>query len=499
MSLAVEATASNKSGSTAYTRRVPEDTVLYAVVSNQLPSFLSHAEQSGRSVPAFVERELSRYLECGILAYGFVRVRCAACRFDRVVAFSCKGRGFCPSCGGRRMADTAAFLVDRVLPHMPVRQWVLSLPIALRYKLAYDSALAAEVLQLFVRSVFASLRRRARYKYGLARYDCGSVTFVQRFGDALNLNLHFHSIVLDGVYHYAQGGAVRYRRLPPPTNAEVEQTTRRIVRRLRRLLIARGLTPDADAAAADPLPEDQPLLAEIYAASVRSRIAIGERAGLGVLRIGDLVDPEEAAFVTGPRSTMIDGVSLHANVSVLAGDRRRLEKLCRYIARPPVSTERLSKLGDGRLLYRLKRRWRDGTTHVVFQPPELVEKLAAIVPPPRIHMVRYHGVLAPRAGCRREVVGARNVKRKSRDEIDDSASDCSHTSRRWMPWAKLMQRVFAIDVLECPRCRGKMKILATIHPPKATAAILESLGLVPRAPPLAAPSLGAGGENLFGF
>jgi hypothetical protein len=86
MSLAVEATASNKSGSTAYTRRVPEDIVLYGVVSNELPTFLSHAEQSGRSVPAFVERELSRYLECGILAYGSVRVRCAACRYDRVVA-----------------------------------------------------------------------------------------------------------------------------------------------------------------------------------------------------------------------------------------------------------------------------------------------------------------------------------------------------------------------------------------------------------------------------
>ena len=499
MSPAVEATASNKSGSTAYSRRVPDDTVLYGVVSNQLPAFLSHAEQSGRSVPAFVERELSRYLECGILAYGFVRVRCAACRYDRVVAFSCKGRGFCPSCGGRRMADTAAFLVDHVLPHVPVRQWVLSLPIALRYKLAYDSALAAEVLQLFVRSVFASLRRRARHKYGLARYECGSVTFVQRFGDALNLNLHFHSIVLDGVYQQEQGGAVRFRRLPPPTNVDVERTTRRIVRRLRRLLIARGLTPDADVVAADPLTEDQPLLAELYAASVRSRIAMGERAGLGVLRIGALVDPEEAAFVTGPRSTMIDGVSLHANVSVPAGDRRRLEKLCRYIAWPPVSTERLSKLGDGRLLYRLKRRWRDGTTHVVFQSLELVEKLAAIVPPPRIHMVRYHGVLAPRAGCRREVVGPPKSKTVNAKDRDADANDCAHAARRCIPWAKLMQRVFAIDVLECPRCGGKMKILATIHPPEATAAILESLGLAPRAPPLAAPSLSVGGENLFGF
>jgi hypothetical protein len=303
--------------------------------------------------------------------------------------------------------------------------------------------------------------------------------------------------VLDGVYHHEQGGAIRFRRLPPPTNADVEQTTRRIVRRLRRLLIRCGLAPDADAAAADPLPEDQPLLADIYAAPVGSRIAIGERAGLGVLRVGDLVDPEEVAFVTGPRSTMIDGVSLHANVSVPAGDRRRLEKLCRYIARPPVSTRRLSKLGDGLLPYRLKRRWRHGTTHVVFQPLELVEKLAAIVPSPRVHVIRYHGVLAPRAGGRREVVRALKSKPADCKDCNDDPNDCDHTPRRWTAWPKLMQRVFAIDVLECPRCGGKMKILATIHPPEATAAILESLGLSPRAPPSAAPPLGARGEDLF--
>lgn len=473
---------------TAYARRVPENTMLYGVVSEQLRTFIAHAQIRGREVPAFVVRELERYLKCGMLAYGFVRVRCPACRQERLVAFSCKGRGFCPSCGGRRMADTAAFLVDRIVPAVPVRQWVLSLPIALRYKLAYDSQLAGEVLQIFVRSVFASLRHRARARYGRGCYEGGAITFVQRFGDALNLNLHFHSIVLDGVYEVVgQGEVARFRRLPAPTDAEVEQTTRSIVRRLRSLLIRRGIAPDADASVADPLPEDQPLLAELYAASVRSRVAMGDRAGLGVRRIGRLVDPEQAVFVSGPRSTMIDGVSLHANVAVPARDRRRLEKLCRYIARPPVSTERLSKLTSGQLLYRLKRKWRDGTTHVVFEPLELVEKLAAIVPPPRVHMVRYHGVLAPRARGRRQIVPARTPAGGEANGGKEDAEPCVHAPRRWTAWATLMQRVFAVDVLECPTCHGKMKILATIHPPKATTAILESLGLSSRPPPLAPP------------
>jgi hypothetical protein len=87
------------------------------------------------------------------------------------------------------MADTAAHLVDRVLPEAPVRQWVLSLPWVLRFRLAYDRSLCSAVLALFVRTLFSALRRRAAKQHGVARGQCGAVTFVQRFGDALDLNL----------------------------------------------------------------------------------------------------------------------------------------------------------------------------------------------------------------------------------------------------------------------------------------------------------------------
>jgi hypothetical protein len=125
-----------RGGRNEYARRLPEQSVLYGVVQAELETFLARAHASERIVPRFVERELRGFLRCGILAHGFVRVHCDDCGLDRVVAFSCKGRSFCPSCGGRRMADTAAHLVDRVLPEVPVRQWVLSLPFGLRYRLA---------------------------------------------------------------------------------------------------------------------------------------------------------------------------------------------------------------------------------------------------------------------------------------------------------------------------------------------------------------------------
>ena len=495
------------------------------MMQSELESFLARAHARERPVPRFVEREFRAFLGCGILAYGFVRVHCDECGLDRVVAFSCKGRGFCPSCGGRRMADTAAHLLDRVLPEVPIRQWVLSLPFALRYRLAYDAPLASAVLVLFVGAVFASLRRRARRQWNIARVQCGAVTFMQRFGDALNLNVHFHSLVLDGVYAAGPGGALRFHALPPPDDAEVARVAGQLARRIVRLLERSGLSPDAEPAEADSLPDQEPLLALLYAASVAGRIATGRRAGQRVLRGGDRIDVDDLPVLAGERCASVGGVSLHANVAVPARDRRRLERLARYVARPPVSTQRLSRLDDGRLLYRLKHRWRDGTTHVVYEPQELLEKLAALVPPPRFHLVRYHGILGPCAGERDRVVPGGQAAvgdAPACDAVDpplpnatgsdvrarvqaasgrppdssgepveavpahlrQSSPDATRSARpRRLAWADLLRRVFAVDVLECPRCGSRTRILAAIHPPNTTRAILECLALPSRAPP----------------
>jgi hypothetical protein len=255
--------------------------------------------------------------------------------------------------------------------------------------------------------------------------------------------------------------------------------------------------------------------------------------------VGDCIDPDDLPALEGERCASVSGVSLHANVAVPARDRRRLERLCRYVARPPVATERLSRLEDGRLLYRLKHRWRDGTTHVVFEPQELVEKLAALVPPPRFHLVRYHGILGPCASERDRVVpgppgpleSARpppvsfslaslaeppsdtEARGSERRELPDRCSPPAPSSPpgaratgtpfgpgepspeadepalrpRRLAWADLLRRVFAVDVLECPCCGGRMRLLAAIQPPDVTQAILDCLDLPSRAPPTAPP------------
>ncbi len=116
-----------------YERRRPDETTLYRVVQEHVETFFAQVElETGAGLPQFVKDEFEAFLECGILAHGFLRLRCGACVRGTLVAFSCKRRGFCPSCGARRMAETAAHLVDHVIPHVPIRQWVVSFPIPLR-------------------------------------------------------------------------------------------------------------------------------------------------------------------------------------------------------------------------------------------------------------------------------------------------------------------------------------------------------------------------------
>src|SRR5438128_7202584 len=144
------------------------------------------------------------------------------------------------------MSDTAAYLVERVFPWVPTRQWVLSFLFKLRYRMAYDSELMTDILNIFVRAVFSELSRRARELLGLKRSQCGAVTFVQRFNSALGLNIHFHLIGLDGVYAAGPDGAPEFHELPPPEDAEVLEAVTLIAGRVQGMIERRGLEDEVD-------------------------------------------------------------------------------------------------------------------------------------------------------------------------------------------------------------------------------------------------------------
>ena len=508
-----------------YAPRTADATVLHRVVREHLDAFLAAAaaRTDGAGVPPFIEREFREFLGCGVYSRGFARVRCDDCAFERLVPFSCKGR-FCPSCGGRRMAEQAAHLVEAVLPRVPVRQWVLSVPHRLRYRLAFDHALCRAVLSVFIRALLAFYRRRAR-RAGVGDGHSGTVTVIQRFGGALNLHVHYHALALDGVFAAASDGALTFHPLPPPTDAEVARLLATIHRRVGRLLRRRGLAGADDTDAADPLAEESLALAGIASAAVQGRMALGPHAGSRVLQVGR---GPHAPWVTsaGPRQAQLEGFDLHADVAIAAEDRLRLEPLCRYVLRPPVAQERLTLQPDGRVLVALKAEWHDGTTHLCFEPVPLLERLAALTPRPRVNLVVYHGVLAPHAAWRRAVVNYRRpeltmdaegdgdacaasaaelgnrMQAPTQDVTEQSPSPTAAPAAggstrtaspegqaRRRSWAELLRHMFALDVLACPRCGGRMRVIATIEDPAVIRRILTHLGLpvdqsVPaRAPP----------------
>jgi ribosomal protein S27E len=224
-----------------YSRHRPESTLLYQIVERHYPEFLETLAATGRSLPRHVQREFEEYLKCGRLEHGFLRVVCEGCHAEKLVAFSCKRRGFCPSCGARRMTESAAHLVDEVLPQVPMRQWVLSVPFALRYLFARDPKALRAALEVIYRTIAAFQRRRAGYRRQEA--DCGAVTLIQRFGSALNLNVHFHMLVPDGVYQHSgrTAGRPQFVRIPAPDGKQLQALVERISERVGRQLQRRGI------------------------------------------------------------------------------------------------------------------------------------------------------------------------------------------------------------------------------------------------------------------
>lgn len=322
-------------------------------------------------------------------AHGFARARCGDCGHDFLIAFSCKGRGVCPSCTTRRMAQTAAHLTDHVFPCLPVRQWVLSVPKRLRYFMQRDGAVLGMVLRIFLRVIEQTLQAGSP---GAASVDkaalhIGAVAFIHRFGSSLNEHVHFHVCAVDGVFESVAGEVGRVR----------EGDDRQIA-------APSVIFHPASSMGCEAVAHAQ--------ASLRKRI-LRAFVGLGLL------EGFEAKEMLGYKHS---GFSVDTSVCIAAQDRAGLERLLRYCARPPFALDRLRKAGS-ELVYRCakqhsepgsdrrgQRNAKRGAKHdaqadeLHLAPLELIARLAALVPPPRSHRHRYYGVLAPNSPHRAAAV-----------------------------------------------------------------------------------------------
>jgi hypothetical protein len=347
--------------------------------------------------------------------------------------------------------------------------------------MAHDGDLCSAVLGEFIRSLFSDLRRRAR-RIGVRAPETGAVTCIQRFSSHLATNVHFHTLVPDGVFTADRDGTATFHPLAPPTPADIERVAGRARHRVVHLLRRLGRLPAEDAAGEEPdtLALAEPALAWCLAASVAGRVAVGPRTGRPLDRDG-VPGADWTQTDANPWCAQVDGFNLHAGVAVKSGDRDRLEHLCRYMARPAIAQDRLTLTADGRVAYRLERPWRDGTTHVFFEPLGSIAHLVGLIPAPGRNLTRYHGVFAPNAKLRPAVVPPPTTP-------PCDAAPRRPPSAQYVTWAALMQRVFGIDVLRCTKCGGTWRLIAFIHSPKVAAAILASqsaprTATPPRAPP----------------
>jgi hypothetical protein len=288
-----------------------------------------------------------------------------------------KHRGPCPSCASRRMCNEAAMLVDRILPNVPVRQWVMSLPFELRALAAKRSDVLAEMERIFAEEIARVTTRLA----SIAGARTGSVGFPQRFGSSLNVHVHFHTLAIDGVFEKTASG-VRFHEAPPPSKGDVGEVARRVRKRALLWLRRRGYL---DERAAEERSNET---VEPSALDACTQLALA--GGAFLARPFEPKDNPDAALERRERrfSAACDGFDVHCAMRIAADDDQGHERLVRYCTRPAFALDRIEVLPDGRIAYLLKTP-RRGRTHRVMSPMEFMARLAALIPPPKIPLVRY--------------------------------------------------------------------------------------------------------------
>ncbi len=409
------------------------------------------------------------------------------------------------------MAATALHIVRKVLPDCPVRQWVLSVPFPVRRLLAADARLFGAVVKVFVRVVERFYIDRARAA-GIASPKTGMLSFQQRFGGSLNSHCHNHSIAIDGVFAPDPDSCEpRFHFLTPPTPGDIQRVAALVGTRVNRMLRRRGLLGDPSHDSNEAPTLDDALDACRGVGHGRGRFERLDSRGRSQQELFDDSGVRPNRRKSSPWAADVDGYSVEAGVHFGALDRKGREKLVRYCLRPAIANDRLSILRDGSIAFRCKYPTR-GRTHRVMQPMEFMARLAAIVPPPRFPLWRYHGVLAPSSPWRKHIVPASEPAegcshsaatkadapspRRDNDQPRKSTGDASlltspahsappeasskpswRPNTSYVPWPELLRHCFDVDILDCPRCHSRLIPVAVIRRQEVIDRILQHLAL----------------------
>jgi len=358
------------------------------------------------------------------------------------------------------MSATAADLMEYVLPrHSGLRQWVLTFPFSWRPALGRDGALLGSLTRIFEQTVQGFYVRRA-HEEGHLGAKTGCVSVLQRVSSDLRLNPHVHAVFLDGAWHEEEDELV-FAGLGHLGTSEVGAVLGRTIRRIERHLRRRGALPGN---------EDD----ELHA---------GPETGLAAAAVSGQVPPagpqwairlrpperREMAY-DKPLCASMDGFTLHAATRAGALDATGREALLRYVLRPPIAQDEIEHGQDGLVRILLKKPFPDGTIAVELDPLSLLCRLAASVPPPRHHTVRYAGVLGAASEWRSRIVPP------SDEALTPERAGKKKRRSRYRTWAELLARTFGVNALACPVCQGRMRLVAVLTHPARIARYLDSIG-----------------------
>ena len=370
------------------------------------------------------------------------RFLCRNCGHDLFVAYSCKRRLACPSCDAKRAVVESARALAEFLPLTPYRQWVLVIPKRLRYFIHREPALSGELSRLLAETLARFYRRRTG---GGATAAPAQLHMIQRFGSKVNLHVHVHAAVSDGVFEL-EGGRLRFLPSPEPTQEELAELSRALRRRiLKRMLRLKAL----------PRESGEELLARVHG-----------------------------------------GFSINGAVRIEAGDRPALERLLRYLLRPALSMQRLSYNAEEDWVRYRPQKGPPGDPEVFeWNPVDFLERFAKLIPPARLHLVRYYGALAPSSPLRPAVT------RSARDglayaellagvpagavgaalaAIGKAAREALGAAAR--SWAACLRKVFEVQPLLCPNCAKEMVLVAAINDDGELRRLMVNLNLPPELP-----------------
>ena len=229
-----------------------------------------------------------------------------------------------------------------------------------------------------------------------------------------------------------------------PTCDDLDVIAHTIAIRISRFLEKAGyLVRDAESEYLDLMQEEEDAMGAIVGASITYRLAFGPNAGRKALTLQTVpvrTEPRKGSDLVTKQA----GFSLHAGIACKSHQRKKLERLCRYITRPAIAERRLSLASNGNVVIALKTPYDDGTTHVVLNPMEFMGRLAALVPRPRVNLTRFHGVFSPNSKLREHVVPQKSV------EEPENPKPKAYS----MTWAQRLKRVFAIEIEKCEKCGG---------------------------------------------